>query len=276
RSLQEPNLFAITPTGSGTTSYFVLYILVILAVLKDPTLCPSARFPKNPCLVVICPTIPLQLEMEANMKALGLKAVAINTHTRMDARRLHNIDLWMQARTEPNVILTGPEQLKSAEYEMALRDDAFQERICGTGFDEIHLLNSWGASFRKEFQQMGFVHARMTGVHNPWILGSATVRDGAPFGNTSVNLICRLLGLDKTNFHLIRQSSARPDVQILFRDLVSPISGDHFPELDWMLTEGRPSIIFAKDFSLGSRLFGYLLRTSTSFHLMLQTHKIIV
>lgn len=193
------------------------------------------------------------------MKKLGLKAIAINSQTRCEARRHHNQDLWMQARTEPNVILTGPEQLKSSEYEKALRDETFQERICGTGFDEAHLLNSWGASFRKEFLQMGFVHARMTGSHNPWIVTSATVREGSPFSN-----ICELLGLDDANFHLIRRSCARPDVQMLFRDLVSPISGDLFPELDWMLTDGRPSIIFAKDYGLGSRIYAYLLRKSKS------------
>jgi len=63
KSLDGINLFAITPTGSGKTSYYIMYILVILAVLNDPTLCPTAKFPKNPCLIVICPTIPLQLEM---------------------------------------------------------------------------------------------------------------------------------------------------------------------------------------------------------------------
>jgi superfamily II DNA helicase RecQ len=88
----------------------------------------------------------------------------------------------------------------------------------------VHLLNTWGASFRKDFLQMRFVHARMSSSHNPWILASATVRDGAPFQN-----ICRLLGLDQADFHLIRRSSARPDVRLLFRDLISPISGDSFP-----------------------------------------------
>ncbi|KAJ7672978.1 P-loop containing nucleoside triphosphate hydrolase protein [Mycena polygramma] len=253
-SLDGRNLFAITPTGSGKTSYFILYILVVLAIVKDPALCPTAKFPANPCLMVICPTVPLQLEMK-----LGLKAVAINSETRLEAQRRHNHELWSRARTEPNVILTGPEQLKTAEYEKALRDDTFQARLCGTAFDEVHLLNTWGACFRKDFLQMGFVKERMSGRHNPWILASATVREGAPFQN-----ICRLLGLEHTDFLLIRRSSARPDVQLLFRDLVSPISGDFFPELDWILEGDRPTIIFPKTISLGSRIYGYLLRKSTS------------
>ena len=63
KSLDGISLFAITPTGSGKTSYYIIYMLVVLAVIKDPTLCPSAKFPENPCLVIICPTIPLQMEM---------------------------------------------------------------------------------------------------------------------------------------------------------------------------------------------------------------------
>jgi hypothetical protein len=57
------DLLTITPTGSGKTGYYIMYMLVILAVLKNPDRFPSLRFPKNPCLMVICPTIPLQLEM---------------------------------------------------------------------------------------------------------------------------------------------------------------------------------------------------------------------
>ncbi|KAJ7145923.1 hypothetical protein C8R44DRAFT_535965, partial [Mycena epipterygia] len=135
----------------------------------------------------------------------------------------------------------------------------FQEQFCRTRFDEVHLLNSWGVSFQKEFLQMGFVHACMTRSHNPWILMSATVHEGAPFN------ICEFLGLDDTNFHLIQCSFTHPDVQMLFCDLVSPISGDLFPELGWiLLTDGHPSIIFAKDYGLGSRIYAYLLQNSMS------------
>ncbi|KAJ7497874.1 hypothetical protein B0H11DRAFT_2384732 [Mycena galericulata] len=245
KSLDGVNLFAITPTGSGKTSYYTIYIIVVLAVVKDPSLCPSAKFPENPYLLVICPTIPLQLEMADNMRALGLNALAINAETRSEARQDSKDDLW----TKPNVVLTGPEQLKSADFEKALRDDDFYHRICGMGFDEVHLLNTWGVTFRKDFGQMGFVKARMPDRHNPWILTSAT-------------RICQLLGLHKGNYHLIRRSCARPDVQIIFRDLVFPISGDSFPEFDWVLTENRPIVMFPKSISLGSRIYAYLLRKS--------------
>ncbi|KAJ7869293.1 hypothetical protein B0H14DRAFT_3861205 [Mycena olivaceomarginata] len=79
----------------------------------------------NPCLLVICPTIPLQLEMSANMTLLGLDVLAINSQTRSDALRLKNEELWVVARKKPNIILTGPEQLKSAEFEKAVRDKEF-------------------------------------------------------------------------------------------------------------------------------------------------------
>ncbi|KAJ7887209.1 hypothetical protein B0H13DRAFT_1627544 [Mycena leptocephala] len=252
KSLDGVNLFAITPTGSGKTSHYIIYIIVVLAVVKDPSLCPSAKFPQNPCLLVICPTIPLQLEM-----TLGLNVIAINSLTRSEARQRRNEDLWLLARTQPNVVLTGPEQLKSADFEKALRDDDFYDRICGTGFDEVHLLNSWGSSFRKDFRQMGFLKARMSEKHNPWIITSATVRVGRPFDS-----ICELPGLREGNYHLIRRSNSRPDVQILFRDLTSSISGDSFPELAWILTENCPTVIFPKSISLGSRIFAYLLRTA--------------
>jgi hypothetical protein len=63
QSLDGMDLLAITPMGSSKTSYYLMYILVILAILKDHSFCPTAKFPKDACLIVICPTIPLQLEM---------------------------------------------------------------------------------------------------------------------------------------------------------------------------------------------------------------------
>ena len=104
---QCPNiidLFTITPTGSGKTGCFTMYILVVLAVSKNTSLYPTAKFLHDPCLMVICLTILLQLEMvcaqkslhfsninmrsryteikqAAKMSKIGLRVTAINTLT---------------------------------------------------------------------------------------------------------------------------------------------------------------------------------------------------
>jgi hypothetical protein len=91
------NLLTITPTGSGKTNYYIMYILVALAVINNPLLCPTAKFQKNPCLIVICLTIPLQLEIVSKiplgcsskltilealkMDRTGIKVLPINSAT---------------------------------------------------------------------------------------------------------------------------------------------------------------------------------------------------
>lgn len=189
------------------------------------------------------------------MSQVGIKVSAINSETRNNVLRRENVELWVKARTEPNVIIAGPEQLKCKEFEQALQHEPFYDRCCGLGFDEVHLLNVWGPHFRKDFLQMGFLKARLNGKHNPWILTSATIRDGPAMEN-----ICNFLGLHPGEFHLIRRSNYRPEVQMLFRELTSPIGGDSFPELNWILESKRSTLIFAKTISLGYRIYAYLFR----------------
>ena len=44
---------------------------------------------------------------------LQLESLAINSHSREEAFRLRNEELWMTARKLPNVIIVGPEQLRA-------------------------------------------------------------------------------------------------------------------------------------------------------------------
>jgi superfamily II DNA helicase RecQ len=160
-------------------------------------------------------------------------------------------------RAHGNVVVAGPEQLKSKEFEKALLDNAFWAHTCGLGFDEVHILNVWGPQFRKDFLEMGFVKARLNDSHCPWILTSATVCDGPPLKN-----IRHLLGLCGTPLHIIHRSSYRPAIQLLFRELTSPIDGDSFPALEWVLNSGQSTIIFAKTISLSTRIHSDLYRKS--------------
>ena len=61
--LDNVDLFAVLATGSGKTGFLSMYMLVVLAIKKDPSLCPTAKFPDNPCILAICPTKYLEHQM---------------------------------------------------------------------------------------------------------------------------------------------------------------------------------------------------------------------
>ncbi|KAJ7936498.1 hypothetical protein B0H13DRAFT_2649362 [Mycena leptocephala] len=128
----SPQSVSLGRSAAMNMGFYTTYMLVIMAVLKDPNFCPSAKFPTDPCLIVICPTIPLQLEMASKMVSVGLSALAVNSNTYDEAQISRNEDLWITVRTGVNVVIAGPEQLKSDKFEKALRDDVFFNRICVT------------------------------------------------------------------------------------------------------------------------------------------------
>ena len=66
--LDNIHLFAVLATRSGKTSFLSMYMLVVLAIKKDPSLCPTANFPDNPCILVICPTKYLEHQMVSAFK----------------------------------------------------------------------------------------------------------------------------------------------------------------------------------------------------------------
>jgi hypothetical protein len=48
KPFDKVDLLAVLPTGSGKTSFLSMYMLVVLAIQKGPSLCPTAKFPRNP------------------------------------------------------------------------------------------------------------------------------------------------------------------------------------------------------------------------------------
>ena len=63
KMLDQVDLFAILPTGSGKTSFLSMYMFVVLAIREDPSLCPTVSFPENPCMRAVCPTKYLEHQM---------------------------------------------------------------------------------------------------------------------------------------------------------------------------------------------------------------------
>jgi len=60
--LDGNDLLAISTTGSGKSAYIYVLMHVILGVLEDPSLYPSAKFPNDPAILilVIYPTTALK------------------------------------------------------------------------------------------------------------------------------------------------------------------------------------------------------------------------
>ncbi|KAF7369592.1 P-loop containing nucleoside triphosphate hydrolase protein [Mycena venus] len=246
------DLLAVTPTGSGKTGFLFLTIIVMIAIANVPSLCPTVKFPKDPVIVVVCPTNSIEQQMDENMAKLGIAALTINSDT-ISAARIIGEDLWARARAGISMLILGPEQLISKGFRDLLAHEPFYERVCALGVDEIHLLVSWGLLFRKAFQQIGFMRARLRpGI--PVIGLTATM-----LGDTSVaDAIYALLGVNRGEFYLLRRSNARYDIQVLFRQLVSGIDGRKFPELAWILQNRDKTLVFCRTISLVFRVKAYL------------------
>ncbi|KAJ7126642.1 P-loop containing nucleoside triphosphate hydrolase protein, partial [Mycena filopes] len=251
--LSGVDLVASTPTGSGKTGYLFLSILVMIAIAKKPSLCPGVKFPMNPVIIVVCPTNSIEQQMDTNMADLGIAALTINADTVTAARIAGEQDLWVRAQEGVSMLILGPEQLISPGFRTLIGLDSFYDRVCVLGVDEIHLLVQWGLSFRKAFAQIGLMRARLP-PRTPVIGLTATL-----LSDTKVeNSIYSLLGVNRGEFHLIRRSNARYDIQILFRRLDSGLDGRFFPELAWVLKNRDKPIIFGGTISRVFRLKCYL------------------
>lgn len=61
--LDGKDLVAILPTGAGKTGYFTMFMLVLVELSLNPSLCsPPVSVPRDPCMIVVYPTNGLEEE----------------------------------------------------------------------------------------------------------------------------------------------------------------------------------------------------------------------
>ncbi|KAJ7573715.1 P-loop containing nucleoside triphosphate hydrolase protein [Mycena floridula] len=254
-ALDGIDTFAILPTSAGKTGLFFMYILVARAISRDLLLCSWKAFPRNPVLIAVCPTNYIENQLESTLLKYDLVGLVINAETYQAALLDPNnrVDLWEKARNDEKIsmLIISPEQLVSDHFRKMLNDESYWTRVCALGVDEVHLVVPWGAQFRQPFRQIALARSRLPDTAVLIVL-TATMRTGLPFQS-----VCKFLSLGQ--YHLIRRSNLRPDIQIIYREIKSSIGGRRFPELDWVLTSGRTVILFCRTINLGTRVQGYLL-----------------
>ena len=89
------------------------------------------------------------------MQSAGLTTVAIHANT-ISAARKQNSDLFQVVKRDVSMILVSLEQLRSKGFEKLTQSSVFVDRLWMMAVDEAHLMNTWGQSFRKDFQQNGW------------------------------------------------------------------------------------------------------------------------
>ncbi|KAJ6578922.1 hypothetical protein B0H10DRAFT_2343705 [Mycena sp. CBHHK59/15] len=242
------DLVASTPTGSGKTGFLFLSILVMIAIAKKSGTLPERKIPAEPHELyraadgnsILCGLLKRSnvVYKVTNMAALGITTLSINTDTIAAARIAGDQDLWTRAREGVSMLILGPEQLISPGFRAL-----FLSMI-----EFIHLL-----VLRKAFLQIGLMRARLP--PRTLVIGlTATL-----LSDTKVeDSIYSILGVNRGEFHLIRRSNARYDIQILFRQLHSGLDGWYFPELAWVLKTRDKTIIFGGTISRVFRIKIYL------------------
>ena len=187
------------------------------------------------------------------MAKLNLDAAVINGDTVRDARKeTPSRNLWEECCEKHSFILISPEELINPDFRILLNSDQFAARCCRLGVDEVHLIASWGSSFRKSFLQLGLVRSRFRyksprGGLIPLIATSATIREGY-----AKDTITSTLNLAPGGYQLFRRSNLRNDIRIIVRELSTPITGIRFPDLDWTLDCPDNTVIFCQTIGLGS------------------------
>ncbi|KAJ7490551.1 hypothetical protein FB451DRAFT_621844 [Mycena latifolia] len=116
--------------------------------------------------------------------------------------------------------LFDSEHLHGKEWRIIAEHPIFRARIFYAAVNEVHLINEWGIEFRLAFKTIGLF---LRGCFPSWISLidlSATLAPGQP-----TTAVCESLGLYGGNFHLIRRTNERPNVQFIMHTLQHGLAG---------------------------------------------------
>lgn len=152
-----------------------------------------------------------------------------------------------------------PEHLKTKEWREISEFPIFRANILSVVTDEVHLINEWGTNFRIDFTIIGlFVRGRLP-VSTSIVGLSATL---APGNDTTA--ICKSLGLFDGQFHMIRRTNERPNIQFSLQILSHGLAGYEFPDLLPFLQSGRKLVVHFHSLDMLFRCYVYIWRLQST------------
>jgi ATP-dependent DNA helicase RecQ len=243
-------LLVTMPTGAGKSLLFQL----------GARLWREERGTPGACAVVIVPTIALALDHQrALMQQPGLQGSRALTGG-LGTREREDILLDF-VRGDVPVLLLSPELALGAAREAlqlaAQREKPSEARSVLAGFfvDEAHIVESWGRTFRPDFQRLpGLVAAlRERQQDLRTVLLSATVSDSAR------NLLLQSYGRERLPSLRVAAAVPRYEFDIVVEEVPTADDRDR-RVLDAVDRLPRPAIIYTSEVEHAERLFTALRR----------------
>jgi superfamily II DNA helicase RecQ len=134
---------------------------------------------------------------------------------------------------EWQIVLISPEIILSKLFiKEVVRDPAMASRILSVVVDEAHVISHWGASFRKQYAELGILRAILP-KGTPFVAMSATL---APRVRRDV---LKKLQFDEKNYANINIGNDRPNISIVVRGIQNPMNT--LSDLDFVIPIGVKS-----------------------------------
>ncbi|KAJ7469480.1 hypothetical protein FB451DRAFT_1400342 [Mycena latifolia] len=125
----------------------------------------------SPCLKIFSQVASMQ---KKNITSLAFNSDTLTAAALASPKR----DLWAEAKSGAcRLILIGPEMMKSPEYQSFIANKSVRARLGQFTVDELHAADEWGADFRKEFQDITSMRARLP-EHTTFVGLSASIEAG--------------------------------------------------------------------------------------------------
>ena len=195
--------------------------------------------------LVIVPTVSLAIDQEDQLrrraffeKSVDIKYSPVSLTSSTDPTMLPTIRDGIKYGTMP-LVFTSPEKIINSEFYDICLEAARNGTLNRLIIDEAHLVETWGASFRTEFQFMATYRQKLLEASNGnirTILLSATISE-------STEKVLKNLFSEATTFSFIRADRLRPEISYWFDHSSTPaIRRDHV--LEALCHLPRPTILY--------------------------------
>ncbi|KAJ4488715.1 hypothetical protein C8J55DRAFT_422760 [Lentinula edodes] len=178
--LDRQDLLWITATGDGKSMAYTVPILVHQELSQNPDRYPAFRACKFPVGVVVTPTKGLSQSITKSLERFGIAGFSY-THENITAYRKNHVNLSKlicECKTW-QVICVDPEHLGESEWRNTIfQSTTFKENLVYFCAEEVHLIRTWGRSFRPAFSYIGAMARGVLPDGVPIIALTATLPPG--------------------------------------------------------------------------------------------------